>query len=73
MCKSTRMADLPALLTTAEVADLLGRTIATVNRQAASGVLPVAHKLPTRTGANLFRREDIERIAAEQRAASVAS
>lgn len=52
------------LLTTAEVAVLLGKAIPTINRWAATGQLPVALRLPGRTGANLFRRSDVERDAA---------
>lgn len=54
------MAATKALLTTAEVADRLGWSIAKVNRKAAVGVLPVAQKLPGLTGANLFDRADVE-------------
>lgn len=42
------------LLTTAQVAERIDKTISTVNRWAATGKLPVAHKLPGRTGVNLF-------------------
>ena len=48
------------LITSAQVAELRGITVAWVNKQAAAGRLPVAQKLPGRTGAYLFRREDIE-------------
>jgi predicted site-specific integrase-resolvase len=54
------------LLTTAQAADLLGRPIATVNRWAAEGKLNPAMKLPTRTGANLFRRSDILALLVDQ-------
>jgi len=47
------------LLSTAEVADLLGASVATVNRWAASGKLPVAHALPGIRGARLFARSDV--------------
>lgn len=63
---------MPDLLTTAEAAEVLGVTVATINRWAVSGRLPVAHKLPGRTGANLYRREDVERVEAE-RGSAVAS
>lgn len=58
-----------AYMSTAQVADMLNATVATVNRWAASGKLPVAMKLPGRTGANLFRREDVEAFAKEGSAA----
>lgn len=67
------MAETQEFLSTAEVARILGVSVATVNRRAADGILPVAHKLPTRVGANLFRRKDIDRVAAETRNTSVAS
>lgn len=57
------------LLTTAEVANLLKRPIATVNRWAAEGKLPIFHRNPGRTGANIYRREDVERFAAARSAA----
>lgn len=50
------------LLTTAEVAAITGKTVATINRWAASGALPVAKRLPGRTGANLFHRADVEAV-----------
>lgn len=56
------------LITTAQVAELLGVTVAWANKLAAKGALPVAHKLPGLTGAYLFRREEIERIAAQRAA-----
>lgn len=56
-------------LTTAQVAELLGYTVAWTNKLAASGRLPVAHKLPGRTGAYLFYRGDIEAKAQQQPAA----
>ena len=48
------------LITTAQVAELLGITVAWANKQAKNGALPVAQKLPGHTGAYLFRLEDIE-------------
>lgn len=51
------------LITTTEAATVLGYTVAWTNKLAASGRLPVAHKLPGRTGAFLFDRADIERWA----------
>ena len=48
------------LLTAAEVAERLGKTVATVNRMAADGRIPTAHKLPGIRGARLFRATDID-------------
>jgi predicted site-specific integrase-resolvase len=64
------------LLPTAEVARLAKANTATVNRWAKSGRLPVAVKIPGKTGANLYRREDVSallaELAAEQAARAVA-
>lgn len=46
-------------LTTAQVADLTGWSITSINRWAASGELP-SRKLPGRTGPRLFARDDVE-------------
>lgn len=57
------MADEPQdLLTTADVADIVGKSIPTVNRWASEGRLPFAHKLPGQRGAYLFRRTDVEAL-----------
>jgi hypothetical protein len=57
-----------ALITTQQAAQILGWNVATVNKQAKAGRLPVALKVPGRTGANLFRRDEIERLATERAA-----
>ena len=49
-------------LTTAQVASHLGVSIATVNRWAKSGRLPVAAKVPGRTGPNLYLAEDVQAL-----------
>lgn len=51
------------LLTTAEAAERLGVSVPTVNRWAADGTLPVAHQLPGKTGARLFTRSAVSRLA----------
>lgn len=56
------MVETERLLTTAEAAKMIGRTVATVNRWAIDGRLPVAQKLPGTTGANLFRPVDVRRL-----------
>ena len=58
----------PDLIGTAEASRIAGRTVATINRWAASGLLPVAVQLPGRTGARLFKRRDVERLARERAA-----
>lgn len=50
------------LLTTAEVAQIVGRSVATINRWAAEGKVAVVQKLPGATGAHLFRREAVEHL-----------
>lgn len=54
------------LITTAEAASILHYSIQWVNKLAARGDLPVAKKLPRATGAYLFDRAEIERIASER-------
>lgn len=49
-------------LTTAQAAELLGKSVATVNRMVLLGRLNPAAKLPGKTGAYLYRREDIEAL-----------
>ena len=56
------------LLTTAQVAELTGLSVATVNRRADRGEIPVAAKAPGKRGARLFRREDVESLASERAA-----
>lgn len=48
------------LLTTAEVAELTGWSVTSINRWALQGDLPYAHKLPGRTGSYLFERSLVE-------------
>lgn len=44
------------LLSTGQVADLLNVSVATVNRWASDGEIPVAHSMPGRTGPRLYER-----------------
>jgi excisionase family DNA binding protein len=48
------------LLTTAEVARLIGRPIRTVNRMAERGDILAVQQLPGETGARLYRQADID-------------
>lgn len=48
------------LLTTAQVRDITGWSITSINRWALLGDLPVARKLPGATGAYLFDRAAVE-------------
>lgn len=55
-------------LTTAQVADLTGWSVTSINRWALSGDLP-ARKLPGRTGAYLFDRAVVESFRRQRTAA----
>lgn len=59
-------------LTTAQVAELTGWSVTSINRWAASGELP-SRKLPGRTGPRLFARADVEKRVAERSPALVGS
>lgn len=50
------------LLTTAEVAEILGKSVPTVNRWAVEGKLTPARKLPGLRGPHLFYRADVEAL-----------
>lgn len=54
------------LIGAAEAAEILGVSVATINRMAANGTLPTAAKLHGRTGAHIFNRATVEakRVAA---------
>lgn len=58
VCKSALVLD--DLIRTRDVADLAGRTVATVNRWVLEGKLIPAVEMPGRTGARLFRRADVD-------------
>lgn len=59
---------LARLIRTGEAASLLGWSVAKVKQAALSGDLPYVQKLDGRTGAYLFDRDEIARIAAERAA-----
>lgn len=52
------------LLTTAEVAALLGRSVPTINRWAVEERLIPVMKVPGLRGPRLYRRADVEALAA---------
>lgn len=54
------------LLNTPQAAEMLGITRFYLSRLARQGTVPYAYKAQGRTGVYLFRREDIERLAAER-------
>lgn len=56
------------LLTTAEVARIVGRSVPTIHRWVESGRLPTARKLPGIRGARLFRRSDVDALLAPEAA-----
>ena len=47
------------LVSTSEAADILGKSVATVNRLAANGTLIEAVRAPGAKGARLYRRADV--------------
>lgn len=57
------------LIPTAQVAEILRVDVRTVHRMAEDGRLPIAVKVPGRTGALLFDRSMVERLAAVREAA----
>lgn len=50
------------LLSTAEVADRLGRSVATINRWASGGFIVPKLSFPGAKGARLFSLEEVERV-----------
>jgi hypothetical protein len=58
------------LLTTAQVADMTGWSVTSINRWALNGDLPSVRKLPGRTGPYLFDRQIVERRLAERQPAA---
>lgn len=58
----------PPLIGTAEAAHLLGVSRSTITRWADTGYLPNAARLDGRTGAYMFERADVERLAQERAA-----
>lgn len=63
------MPPLTAYITTKEACDILRVDRATIGRWMDSGKLTPVHKLPGLTGAFLFRRSDVERIAKKRQSA----
>lgn len=64
MSKVTHMGnEADELLSTAEAAALLDKSIATINRWADSGALPVAVKAPGIRGARFFARGVVENLS----------
>lgn len=58
--------DAADLIPTADVADILGKSVPTVNRYAAEGRLVPAIRMPGLRGARLYRRSDVEAFAAAE-------
>lgn len=54
------------LIGTSVAAGILGLSTATVNRLAASGVIPTAYKTAGRNGAHIFNRADVEAYKAKR-------
>ena len=53
----------PDLIPTSEVAEMFGLHVATIVRRVQAGELPYAVKVPGKTGAYLFDRAEIEKLA----------
>lgn len=62
--------DQPDLVSTSEAKDIIGCSIATVNRHAAAGRLPIAKQIDGIRGARLYHRADVEALRDEMAAAS---
>ena len=61
----------PDEVTTREALEILGLgDPSTVSRYVSVGILAPSRKLPGRTGAFLFRRADVERLAAKRAGAA---
>lgn len=67
---STTKESNPNLLTTREVAEMVGRNEATITRWVASGKLSPMHKGEGIRGAFLFRRNDVHRLLSRRTRAS---
>ncbi len=61
---------LNGLLTTAEVAERLGISVATVNRHARAGQLRPDAQMPGSKGARLFHPSEVDRFRSDMEAAS---
>lgn len=53
---------MPETVTTAQAAELLGKSVATINRMVLLGRITPHLKLPGKTGAYLFDRDQIESL-----------
>lgn len=58
------------LLSTAEAAEALGRSVTTINRWADTGVLPVTFKAPGIRGPRFFATADVEKLRTESQVAA---
>lgn len=65
MAKSFPMTSSDDLIPSVEATEILGVGRSTLTRWVQSGRLPEAVKIPGTTGARLFRRSDVERLAEE--------
>ena len=57
------------LIGTAEASHILHVNVSTITRWAADGTLAVALKRPSKNGALLFHRHEVQRLASERNAA----
>lgn len=56
--------DTTDLIPTADVAEMLGKSVATINRWAAENKLVPAMEFPGKKGARMFRRSEVEALLA---------
>lgn len=61
------------LISTADAADILGCSVATVHRMVEDGRLTAAHKVDGLRGPRLFDRATVEALAAERTTTEAAS
>lgn len=57
------------LITSPQAAEILRKSVRTVQRMADSGALPVAQKLPGPNGAYLYRLADVQALIDEAKSA----
>lgn len=65
ICATLLLVEQQTLVSTAEAAEIIGRSIATVNRFVREGLLAPAMQYPGSTGARMYHRADVEALRAE--------
>ena len=70
MSQYGRMPSTDDLIGSTETGQILGKTPRTVQRMVTAGILVPVVTLPGKTGAHLFKRAEVEALAAEREKAS---